>query len=191
MLIIAGSFIFRYYHRLSTDFLFYHTFSVAGDLAIGGIVAWLGFYNENFKALFRNRFIKITGYLFFFAVLLNHHALLSDGNFAAPGRLALTIGFGFLIADQAFSEKGKIRISEFKNISRLGWISYGFYCLHLFVIMLFQKLNHLLGISEISTPVFYSEFVAIFVLTTLLSFISYRYFEGYFRSMRNKLQLNE
>jgi peptidoglycan/LPS O-acetylase OafA/YrhL len=188
-LIIAGSFVFRYYHRHSADYLFYHSFSVAGDLAIGGMVAWLGFYKENFRKTLQNKMVKIAGYVFLFAVLLNHHVLLSAGDWAASGRLALTIGFSFLIADQSLGTKGRWRISRFKNLSRLGWISYGFYCLHLFVIMLFQKLNHHFGIQEISAPLFYAEFAAIFAVTTLLSFLSYRYFEGYFRKMRNRLQL--
>jgi peptidoglycan/LPS O-acetylase OafA/YrhL len=184
---IVGSYFFRYHYQDSNNIIFYHSLSVTGDLSMGGLIAWLGFYNAGFRSVFSNKILKLIGYTFLILLLFTHNTLLATGTWAAPGRLLLTLGFAFLIADQCFDEKSVLRISRFHNLSRLGWISYGFYCIHMFVIVIFQKVNVHFGIEHITTGIFYLELFGVFVITTGLAFLSYRYFEGFFLRMKDNL----
>lgn len=186
--LIAGSCIFRYFHAGDVNTIYFHSMSVAGDLAIGGIVACLGAYWIKFKPAFSDmkQVIRIPIYLVIAAIVLFHNQLLSADTNVVSGRLLLGIAFGVLIADQSYSSDKLFAISRFKLLGKMGAISYGFYCFHMFAIMLFQKLNAVYFPGKISTGLFYAELIGAFFLTLIISIISHRYFEKFFMNLRSR-----
>jgi peptidoglycan/LPS O-acetylase OafA/YrhL len=173
ILIIIFSIVFRYYHSSDNKVLSFHTFSVMSDLAIGSLVAWLVTY----RTLTITNTFRISIYLLIFGLLLFHQSLLSNAQYSFFGRTILALGFCFIILDQVINTTGVFRFSSAKWLSKFGIITYGFYCLHLFVVMGIQKLNIVLGLKTISTTIFMAELFGVFLITVGASILSYRYFE--------------
>ncbi|MGL5889874.1 MAG: acyltransferase family protein, partial [Bacteroidia bacterium] len=184
VLIIIASAIFRQLNSSNTDVLTFHTFSVMGDLVIGSSFAWSCLYWE-VKKTARTRIIYYSILILFF---LLHNTLLNKPESAVLGRMLLAFSFGFLIEDQVRHETGLFRFSSAKWLSKFGIITYGFYCLHLFVIMGIQKLNAVLGLKTISTSVFVIELIGALLLTTGISILSYRFFEKPLLRLKHKFE---
>lgn len=181
---------YRHTHSLSVNHIFYSTFSVMGDLAVGGIFAYFGYYSNSFRTFFfeLKSHWRFAIYVILGCIIANHSSFLTTGNFASAGRIPLTLCFALVIADQCFSGNIRSGLSRIPGLNKMGVISYGFYCLHMFSIVIFQKLNAFLGYSKISTPVFYTELVGAFVLTFIASLLSYRFFESKFLKLKSKFQ---
>lgn len=188
--LILISAIYRHTHSTSVDHLSFCTFSVMGDLAVGGILAYFGYYSKTFRTFFSEMKSqwRVVAYVILGFIIANHSSLLTASHFAALGRIALTLCFAFIIADQCFSGHVRSGLSRIPGLNKMGVISYGFYCLHVFSIIIFQKLNAVLGYTKISTAIFYSEFVGAFILSFMVSFLSYRYFESKFLKLKPKFQ---
>lgn len=190
LVIIAGAAWFRFAHYNSEDQVYYNSLSVAGDLAIGGLAAYSGLHSENFRRFFReaSRPVTILIYIIIGSAILLHQKLLDPGIGVVPGRIVLTFAFALLIADQAYRDNGLFRMRQIPGLTKLGMISYGFYCYHLFVIMFAQKLNAHYGWTDLSEMGFYAEFLLVFAGTALLSYASYRIMERPLLRLRSKFQ---
>lgn len=173
VLIMFASAIFRKLNVTNTDIITFHTLSVMSDLAIGSLSAWTYLYRQENNSTRR----RIINYFLLIILLLLNKILLNEPENAFLGRFFLAAFFGFLIEDQVRNETGWLRFSSAKWLSKFGIITYGFYCFHLFVIMGMQKLNAVLGIKSLSTVVFTAEAIAVFLITTAICIVSYRYFE--------------
>lgn len=79
-----------------------------------------------------------------------------------------------------------IHIKESHIFSRLGKISYGFYVFHTVIIVTLLALSKKMGIDVLSTNLYYLFIVVAFLLTTLVSWLSWNYFESFFLSYREK-----
>jgi peptidoglycan/LPS O-acetylase OafA/YrhL len=160
-----------------------------GDLGMGAFAAYL-MHNRSAVELFskgKAPLIHCASLAIFSLALFIHNRLLSDGDTATFGRLLLSVMFAQLIFCQANESTGHWGLSRFKGLTQFGKYTYAFYCLHLFVIMIFQKFNARFPDVPRGAMLFYGELLAIFVGTTIVSILSYRYYEGYFLKIKNQL----
>jgi peptidoglycan/LPS O-acetylase OafA/YrhL len=79
-----------------------------------------------------------------------------------------------------------IHIKESHILSRLGKISYGFYVFHTVIIVILLALTKKMGIDVLSTNLYVLFAVVAFLLTTLVSWLSWTYFESFFLVYREK-----
>lgn len=79
-----------------------------------------------------------------------------------------------------------IHIKESHIFSRLGKISYGFYVFHTVIILALLALAKKGHIDVLSTSLYYGFALLAFLLTTLVSWLSWNYFEAFFLGYRKK-----
>jgi peptidoglycan/LPS O-acetylase OafA/YrhL len=180
--------IFRMFAGFNESVLYYHSVSVCGDLATGGIMAWglknIVLINDNIRAP-KNSFRFIV-WAICLIVVLNHQFLLSYAASLFGGRLILAMVFAWIIADQAVSRTSIFRLGKFAIIRFFGKISYGVYCLHVFVIIGFQKFNSMLGTGKLTALQFILEALGVILVTIAWASFSFHFFESYFLKFRPK-----
>jgi peptidoglycan/LPS O-acetylase OafA/YrhL len=189
---IAVSMIFRAFHRYDGTVLYYHSLSVCGDLAIGGMSAYLAVYSKRFKQLlFRLPKILILAIYLLGIIYLMYGSDIFTGSFyPAFSRLFSGIFFAFIIIEQNYCEHSFYKFSKSKKFTFWGKYTYGLYLLHplcLFILDIILKRfnidadsNFLIAIGAAITGLGFS---------LSLSYLSYEYYEKKFLALKNKFDV--
>lgn len=184
-IIIASAFFrFQFYNIIEVDF---HTLGVISDMAIGALLAYLAFFNKNFISSIQtlSKFWILIIYLFLLFVICFHSLLFQFNYLFIFKRIIMSLIFALIIAEQNYSNNSLFKISNFKAVSKLGKYTYGLYCLHSIVIILcswlFKKIDLNLGIWSI----FFLQSSISFLLTIIVSWFSFKYFENWFLNLKN------
>lgn len=169
------------------------------SMAIGGLAAYIVYHRktaiESSIAFSRASQVILISYLLFY--FLGKELFVGDwGLFEylyeteIISRILLTCTFAWLIVNVSLNKKSLINL-ENSILNFLGNISYGIYMYHMliiFTIILLFK-NQLETLESIpATIIFY---LAITAFVVLLSFLSKKFFEDYFLSLKNKCRVNE
>jgi peptidoglycan/LPS O-acetylase OafA/YrhL len=190
--IMVFSLVFRSLHTGPGDAEFairyFHTFSVIGDMALGGLFAYLVSYENRFKTAIVNLpkpaiiFIYLTalGLAFFKDELFQNTAgMIFD-------RLFIGCFFGLIILEQNYAKNSLFKMSNFKTMSKLGIYTYGLYCLHLMGLYFAIKVMNTLRLDGSVTWVAFAIFILAFVLALIISLSSYHLFEKWFLRWKDK-----
>ena len=174
--LILISLFFRWFHYNNERVLYFHTFSVMSDLAIGGYLSYLCFnfgISEKLKNLRRGWIILI--YTLGIALILFAHPLF-PGRLIVMQRIAIAFFFSFVIFEQVYCLKSFYKVDKIPGFFKLGEISYGLYIYHCVVIYYVQQI--MLDNQWNNSVTGFILFVVISALLTFcLSWLSYRYFE--------------
>ena len=191
-LIMIVSLVFRSFHTSDStaDYAqrYFHTLSIMGDMALGGLVAWLC-ANE---LSFRDKISKLSKTTILLVYLLGTAFVLFKGQIFIYGwpiifeRLIIGAFFGFVIAEQNFSENSFYKIGRFKWITRLGTYTYGLYCLHLLAMYAVLLVAGKLSLDQSSPLVLVAEMVATLAVSIVIAFCSYHFFEKWFLKLKDK-----
>ncbi len=186
LLIILTTLVFRSFFTTNYPVLHFHTLSVIGDMALGGLAA----YGCSSPTLFYNLIINMKRSfiiaLYCFTVVL---ILCKDYIFFYPvaiivERLILGSLFAFIIAEQNFAKNSFFKFSRFKIISGLGIYTYGLYCLHFFGILIIEKVidKFQISVNNLFSSIVFS--LAALLVTIVLSYFSYHLFEKWFLRLK-------
>jgi peptidoglycan/LPS O-acetylase OafA/YrhL len=162
--------------------LYFHTFSVMSDLAIGGLAAYVSFNTASFcnfyNHLSRMSILAIYAIGLAFIFIIPTRFGVNPMNWVL--RLALALFFAFVIAEQNYSQNSLIKMKKLKIVSWLGKITYGLYLLHM--IALFAVTFFLFRVGLVATDMAYIVILAFggFAVSVVISFLSYRFFESPF-----------
>ena len=163
-----------------------HTFGAMSDLALGGFVASLaangvGIHNQAVNL--RKWIIALIYPVGIFVVYLM--------SFGYQLRPLVSLFMVFVIWEQCFAKNSVIKMGRFKRISYWGTLTYGFYLLH--TICNFVISNVLLKLQLNMKMPFMSDLVVqpilSLILTFILGYISYRFFEKPFLNLKHKLSV--
>lgn len=188
-LVLGFSVWFRVVNSTNETILYFHTFSVLVDLAVGGIFAILVKHNINIRRYFES--VGTVGNVVFFAVAIvllfcdKYFYLLPYG--IAFYRLLTAISFGFIITSQALTNQtSPLNLGRLKFASKYGKYTYGIYLLHPIVITLSVLSLRVLKIN--GNGVYQTVLMGIvcFIITLLVSKFSYEKFEVIFLKIKNK-----
>lgn len=190
--IILGSLIFRIFNYQDEYILYFHSFSVMVDLGIGGFFACLIKNSEKIKLFFEKT--STRSHLLFFCIpicLLLWNDILFDFEYGiAVSRIFLATSFAFIISAQALTKSNSaLNLKRLSFADKWGKYTYGIYLLHPIAILLVSIGRKSMHISDDS---FISIFVAAiisFVLTLVISKLSYKYFESKFLRYKNKFEV--
>ncbi|MBI1836328.1 MAG: acyltransferase [Flavobacteriia bacterium] len=170
------SIIYRINHNDSERILYYHTFSVLGDLAIGSITA-LAVFKPQIIIYFKNLSrLKIIFFYLFSIIYFIGEGFVWKGNLIAFNRIIPSIIFGILILEQVYSLNSPFKVDQIPYINKAGKLTYGFYMFHSIFIYYWAIYfeNHQLT----SSILYLFLFIGItFTSTYFCSYISYYYFE--------------
>lgn len=186
--IVIITILYRLYNINDNITLKYSTFSVMGDLSMGGILAYLSFFKAKFLAFFKslNRVIIITIYITLLSLLIFENDLFQLEYYSVFKRLLWCVFFAFVICEQNYAKHSILKLSKFKFISKWGKYTYGLYLLHpiaIQIVLIIQK-----GIIFTSLSVYQKLFFTglSLILTFILAYFSYHYFELFFLKMKKK-----
>ncbi len=188
LIIIFSTLIFRSFFTTNYPVLHFHTLSVIGDMALGGLAAYAcssstSFFN--FIVNMRRGFIIVI-YCIIVLIILFENYIFSYSLPIVFERLVLGSLFAFIIVEQNFSKNSFFKFSRFRVISNLGIYTYGLYCLHFFGILIVEKL-----VDKFEIPVntllasIISALIAL-LMTIMLSYFSYHLFEKWFLRLKEK-----
>ncbi len=188
--IICFTWLFRY-HNNSYIFHEYHTFSCIGDMAVGGLGAWLIIQFKNFKNYLTTlKPIKIAAiyFLFFICFFFRSELLYSNIYIRIFERTILAVLIILIILEQCYSKNSFFKMRKFKNISSLGTISYGLYCFHFIGILItITLINKIIPEKQLWQIIIVDTLISI-AITIILSKLSYHYYERPFLNIKNKFQ---
>ena len=167
---------------------YYHTLSCIGDMTIGGIGAWLIEVSIKFKKYIHD-LSRVTIYviyilliaIYFFADQLQRNSIISVFE-----RLLIAVVFAIIILEQTFAENSFYKMSNFKQISKLGTITYGLYCLHFLGILVATTVINKLHLNKNEWQIFFIEMPLALLIAMLLSKASYKFLESPFLKLKNK-----
>lgn len=186
IIIIAGSLIYRAaFIDKSIDLL---TPGVIGDMAMGGCAAFLSIRSKFFLKLIENsnQILNLLPYIAAGLFVVYKYEMFSQPFLIVTKRIIISFFFAWIILEQNFCKKSLFKISSLKTITRLGKYTYGLYCLHRIAILIVMTLMQLIGINNQAWQLWVIEFPACLLLSIVMSYYSYKYFEAYFLKLKDK-----
>mgnify|MGYP002347657629 FL=1 len=176
LLVIAGSFAFRWYYSGQQAVIYYHTLSVISDMATGGLLATLVFEETGIHWVTTlKKWQIIVLYLLGIGFLFTAHKLL-PGKWISLERLISGTFFAFVLLEQLIAQNSFFKADRIPYFERAGKLTYGFYLFHCLLIYYLCKLAEAWNWNQ-QAGYFGVYFITLLLLNTLLSILSYRYFE--------------
>lgn len=175
-LVLAGAVVFRMIYLGNERVLYFHTFSVISDLAIGGMLALLAFKKKiqpAIESMARWKILLI--YLAGIAVIL-FESWIFTGYLFAFERIFIASFFAFVIAEQVYAENSLFKLDAIPGLERSGDYTYGFYMFHCIVIYYCQQVFLEKGWTG-NIGAFAAYLFISYTITYLVSWCSYLWFE--------------
>ncbi len=191
--ILLGSLVFRMLNDVPILHEM-HTLSCIGDMALGGLGAWLIHESVSFRNRISGlpRWFIICVYIAFAVVFLfRDEFLLSNYRLRVFERLFISSIILLIILEQCYANNSFFKIGNFRIASRLGLVTYGLYCIHFIIISLVVGLTAKLGINNRVWQVVFLETGLSLIITIGVSLLSYRYFEAPFLKLKEKFSFEE
>ncbi len=190
--IILFSLVFRALHTGDNEHEFairyFHTFSVIGDMALGGLFAYLVSYENRFKTFIT----EMPKSLIFLIYVLTLGVTLFKNNIFLPGwpvifeRIVIAFFFGLIILEQNYSKHSLFKMGRFTTISKLGIYTYGLYCLHFLGLYFAIKIMNMLRLDGSLSWVAFSMMAIALGISVVISLASYHMFEKWFLRLKDK-----
>jgi peptidoglycan/LPS O-acetylase OafA/YrhL len=188
--ILIGSLVFRFIYRDQPDVLYFNTLAVIGDMALGGLFAYLTSYPNKFLNYVTNmsRLQIVAIYVIAVGLFLLRRKLFYGGFpfSSVPERLIIAFFFGMIIVEQNFSKHSFYKFSRFKLMSKLGIYTYGLYCLHFIGIYAALAIITQAGGNHFSLLTNLVMAVLALFITIGLSLLSYHLFEKRFLTLKDR-----
>jgi peptidoglycan/LPS O-acetylase OafA/YrhL len=187
-ILILVSLGFRVANLNTPDVIFYHTLSVMSDLIIG---SWLGWwcFKKKMRPLEMNSMPRLyigLIYLVGFLLILFRKQLFIHPSLMIPERIIFALFFLFIIYEQTYFKDSLYKAGRFQIISYLGKLTYGLYCLHIPAMVFTEGFAMLGEFHDSAWWIFYGKTISTFLLSLILSLISFRYLEKPFLRLKNK-----
>jgi len=188
---IGISLLFKCYFLLiepDSKQVYFNFFSVMGDFVIGAFFAYAVVQKHHWIKLILNKKFLSRQLIYFLTLgLISLNFFCSNPVFNIFSKYIVLLLFGLILILLGFSTHNK---SPKKNsiLGKLGKISYGMYCYHGLVVTIAIKLivHFDVGRDGMLSLLVYPFLMLL--MTLILSALSYRFFEGVFLSLKDKMQ---
>jgi peptidoglycan/LPS O-acetylase OafA/YrhL len=166
----------------------FNTFSVIGDMAFGGLIAYYCSYESKLLQYIRimPRWQIVLLYALTITFILFRKSIFVFPFLIITERLILAIFFALIIAEQNFATNSLFKFSVFKSISKLGTYTYGLYCLHFIVITGIIFIMEKYGWQSNTLLSGLIACTISLILSIAISWLSYHFFEKHFLKLKNK-----
>jgi peptidoglycan/LPS O-acetylase OafA/YrhL len=185
--IIILSNLFRVFNVQQTS-VDVHTFGVITDMAVGGLFAYLCYYNAAFLNKIKQmpKWFIIIPYILTILFIVFKQEIFATDVMKVLKRLIMGTTFALIIVEQNFSENSIFKIGKFKNISYWGKYTYGLYCLHPIAVLISVIILRKLSLNQFTWQMWLLELPISFILSLCISWISYTYFESWFLKLKDR-----
>lgn len=190
--IMLLSLVFRAFHTGDNDHEFairyFHTFSVIGDMALGGLFAYLVSYENRFKTYITEmpRAVILLLYALTFSVTLFKDEIFTPGAPVIFERMVIAFFFGMIILEQNYAKHSLFKMSSFKTVSKLGIYTYGLYCLHFLGLYFAIKFMNMMHWNGSQNWVAFSMMILALLISIAISLTSYHLYEKWFLRLKDK-----
>jgi peptidoglycan/LPS O-acetylase OafA/YrhL len=178
----------------------YHTFSCLSDLCIGALFANAAFKTDYHVFKNMNRYLIFFFYAIGITLLIFRTSIYKLEISYQPQHpthylkavmpVFYSLFFAFIIVEQVFSKNSLFKIGVIPLLPALGKISYGLYCFHMICMLIvtytLMKLDF--NILVPGKQLILVESVLSLLLTILVAYVSYRYVESPFLSLKERLR---
>ena len=190
--IIVFSLIFRSFYTDASEadhaVRYFHTFSLIGDMALGGLLA----YGCSFPGRFRD-FVTNMGkpmiaaiYIATIVLCLFKQVIFPCGFLVIFERIVIAFFFGMIIVEQNYARNSFFKMGKMKLMSKLGIYTYGFYCLHLIGMYIAVKIAALLHVNMASILGAIGSAVIALAFSLIISIASYHFYEKWFLRLKER-----
>ena len=167
---------------------YFHTFSLIGDMALGGLLAYYVSFPNKFQTFVSN--LGWPGVLAIYAgaigfSLFKEH-IFSYGIPVIFERLVIGFFFGMIILEQNYARGSIFKLGRSRLLSRLGIYTYGMYCLHLLGMYAAVLVVLKMGWPQNSIWVAIGSALLALILSILISLASFHFFEKWFLKLKNR-----
>ncbi len=190
-LVIVLSWIFRANFVGDAFIMEFHTFAFVGNLAIGGLIAYYSATNEKFVKFFEDLnpyFIKLIYLLIVFIFFFRHQIFFTPILKVFDTSLIAGL-FALVILEQNFSKNSFFKMKNIRIFSELGKYTYGLYCLHTIATLIIMQITSKLQVNTQLWQVIWIETPLILILSILIAYTSYHFYEKPFLKLKNKFSL--
>lgn len=190
--IMLFSLVFRAMHTGDNDYEFavryFHTFSVIGDMALGGLFAYLVSYENRFKSFITEmpKYLIALLYALTLGVTLFKDFIFTPGWPVVFERIVIAFLFGLIILEQNYAKHSLFKMGRFTTISKLGIYTYGLYCLHFLGLYFAIKFMNILHLNGSISWVAFLMIVAALLISVVISLMSYHMYEKWFLKLKDK-----
>lgn len=166
----------------------FHTLSVIGDMALGGLTAYLCSFDNKFYRYIMNmpRWQIVIGYIAGLVMILYKQEIFYSTVMMVLERILLATFFAFVIIEQNFAHHSFYKFSRFRIVSNLGVYTYGLYCLHFIGILFVKMAAEKFGFPISSVLNALLVFAAALLVSIGLSLASYHLYEKYFLKLKDR-----
>lgn len=186
--VIGLSLGFRLLHVHEPLVLRMHTCSLIGDLALGGLVAWLCFRDArliDFVMGWTRPTIGL-GYALGIALIGGREFFFQFPGYVVLDRLLLACFFAFILLEQNYAQNSFLKMSRLRWVSYWGTYTYGLYCLHFLALLAGYQLMHRLGLNRTVVGVVLGDNMVGLALAMAISWVSFNYYEKPFLKLKNR-----
>jgi peptidoglycan/LPS O-acetylase OafA/YrhL len=182
--IIVGSLTFRLVHYQEATVLFHHSLSAAFDISIGGLAAWLMYFNESARNLIArlSKTIIVCMYTIFSGLILFQDYIFS-GSQLVLSLFLFQMFAAFVLIEQNYASHSFFKVGQSRWLTFLGKYAYGFFCYHILCIRatsaVFYKFEFNGVVSELILVPLFS-----LLLTLAVAITSYHLFEIHFLKLK-------
>jgi peptidoglycan/LPS O-acetylase OafA/YrhL len=192
--LMMSSLLFRFYYYGDNETLHFHTISALTDLVVGGFFALSVKKHKKIKHFFeKSDSIHHGIILFLILVILYYEAdvVLYNDYFSTIGRLSKSVLFGLFITSQSLTMNNSfLNWGKLKFASRWGKYTYGIYLLHPISILALDVTCRTFEYNyKINFISHFSIGILGFILTLIMSKLSYNYYEVRFLNLKKRFQI--
>ena len=191
--IMGLSLVFRSFYTGLDDHDFgvryFHTFSLIGDMAFGGLLAYYCSFDNAFRRFVTkmNRLQIAMIYLGALVVTLFRYELFNINPVTVViERQVIAFFYGMIILEQCYAERSFFKMGNFNLVSKLGIYTYGLYCLHLLGFVAADIMLSKAGLNKTSFIIALAGSVIALVLSIGISLASYHLYEKWFLRLKDK-----
>lgn len=190
--IMLFSLVFRSMHTGNNDHEFairyFHTFSVIGDMALGGLLAYLVSYENRFKTFVTEmpKALILLLYLATAGITLFKDEIFVPGWPVIFERIVIAFLFGMIILEQNYAKHSLFKMGKFTTMSKLGIYTYGLYCLHFLGLYFAIKIMNMLRLDGSLSWVAFTMIVVALIISVVISLLSYHLYEKWFLRLKDK-----
>ena len=180
---------FRAGHAHEIKVLNLHTFSLIGDMALGGLVAWLCWRDDRLTTAVARwpRWAIGAGYLAGTALVYSHEALM--GHF--PGyivfdRLVLALFCAFVLLEQNYAQQSLFKMGQLRFPTYWGTYTYGLYCLHFLALLAAYQILHRLHLNDTVAGAVFGDNALGLLIALAMSWASFNWYEKPFLKQKER-----
>ena len=165
-----------------------HTLGVITDMAIGGLFAYLCYFNIKFLGFIKRmpKWSIAIPYILTLCFIIFKQEIFSSEVMVILKRVIMGTTFAVIIVEQNFSNNSLFKVGNWKIISKLGKYTYGLYCLHSIAILISVTLLRKFSLNHYSWQIWFLELPLSLLLSIAMSWFSYKYFESWFLKLKDK-----